>query len=200
MICRNHVDVSEGVRRCSRCGGTFCNNCLVGIGGQSYCAGCKTEQLLDARSGVDRSVLGYTTVLKRFGALILDSILLAIPNYACMFLIMFLIGTFPGQQPASPEASLLILLIYIPIISFPILYEGLMLSLKNGQTVGKMAVSARVVRADGSSISTGQAWGRAVMRTLLGCLMGIDYLPALFTQEKTTLHDMIVGTRVVDVY
>ena len=199
MICRNHVDVSEGVRRCARCGGTFCNNCLVNIGDRSYCAGCKTEQLLDARSGVDRSTLVYTTVLKRFGAMILDGIILAIPNYACMFAIMFAVGAFSGKTP-DPNASLWFLLIYIPIISFPILYEGLMLSLKNGQTVGKLALSTRVVRPDGSPISAGQAWGRAAMRTLLGCLMGIDYLPALFTQEKTTLHDMIVGTRVVDVY
>lgn len=199
MICRNHVDVSEGVRRCSRCGGTFCRNCLVNVGDQSYCAGCKTEQLLDVRSGVDRTTLTYTTVLKRFGAMLLDGIVLAIPIYACMFLIMFAIGAFPGQNP-NPEASLWMLLIYIPSIGFPILYEALMLSLRNGQTVGKLALGARVVRADGSPISTGQAWGRAAMRTVLGCLMGLDYLPALFTQEKTTLHDMIVGTRVVDVY
>jgi uncharacterized RDD family membrane protein YckC len=198
MICRNHVDVSEGVRRCSRCGSTFCNNCLVDIGGRSYCAACKTEQLLDARSGVDRSNLTYTTVLKRFGAMLLDGVILAVPNYACMFGIMFATGAMTGKT--NPSANLWILLIYIPILAFPILYEGLMLSLKNGQTVGKMALSARVVRPDGSSITKGQAWGRAVMRTILGCLMGIDYLPALFTQEKTTLHDMVVGTRVVDTY
>jgi uncharacterized RDD family membrane protein YckC len=198
MICRNHVDVSEGVRRCSRCGGTFCSNCLVNIGDRPYCAGCKTEHLLDARSGVDRTTLTYTTVLKRFGAMFLDGLILAIPNYVCMFGIMFATGAFTGK--ADPNASLWILLIYIPILIFPILYEGLMLSLKNGQTVGKIALSARVVRPDGSPITRGQAWGRPAMRMVLGCLMGVDYLPALFTQEKTTLHDMIVGTRVVDVY
>ena len=45
-----------------------------------------------------------------------------------------------------------------------------MLSMKNGQTVGKMALRLRVVRPDGSPITTGQAWGRAVMRLVLGCL------------------------------
>jgi uncharacterized RDD family membrane protein YckC len=199
MICRNHVDVSEGVRRCTRCGGAFCSNCLVNIGDYPYCATCKAEHLLDARSGVDRTMLSYTTVLKRFGAMILDGFILAIPNYACMFAIMFALGTFSGKTP-NPEDSLWILLIYIPMLGFPILYEGLMLSLKNGQTVGKMALSARVVRVDGSPITRGQAWGRAAMRTVLGCMMGIDYIPAFFTDERTTLHDMIVGTRVVDVY
>ena len=57
MICRNHVDVSEGIRRCGRCGATFCRDCLVDIGGVPYCATCKTEQLLDARSGVQRTAL-----------------------------------------------------------------------------------------------------------------------------------------------
>ncbi|HYC93230.1 MAG TPA: RDD family protein [Thermoanaerobaculia bacterium] len=196
MICRNHVDVSEGVRRCARCGGTFCSNCLVGIGGQSYCAGCKTEQLLDARSGVDRSRLNYTTVLKRFGGMLLDNLVLSVPNI--IFIVIILVATGAFTDP--DKAGLWIQLVNIPAIGLAITYEALMLSLKNGQTLGKMAVGARVVRPDGSRISTGQAWGRAAMRTVLGCLVILDYLPALFTEEKTTLHDMIAGTRVVDVY
>ena len=73
-----------------------------------------------------------------------------------------------------------------------------MLSMKNGQTVGKMALRLRVVRPDGSRISNGQAWGRAVMRLVLGCLFIVDYIPYFFTDEKTTLHDMVAGTRVVE--
>jgi uncharacterized RDD family membrane protein YckC len=73
-----------------------------------------------------------------------------------------------------------------------------MLQFKDGQTLGKMALKVRVVRPDGSPMSTGQVWGRVVMRTVLGCLWIVDYIPAFFTQEKTTLHDMIAGTRVVD--
>lgn len=197
MICRNHVDVSEGVRRCARCGGTFCPDCLVPIGGHPYCATCKTEQVLDVRSGVDRSRLTYGTVGKRFGAMILDNIILAVPIYALMFGVMGATGMFtnPGKEP-SP----LILLIYIPALSFPILYEGLMLQMKQGQTVGKMALKLRVVRPDGSPISSGQAWGRAAMRLVLGCLWIVDYIPAFFTDEKTTLHDLVAGTRVVEIY
>ena len=72
MICRNHVDVSAGVRRCSRCGGTFCGDCLVDISGKPYCATCKTEQLLDVRSGVDVGVLDYASVPRRFVAQMID--------------------------------------------------------------------------------------------------------------------------------
>lgn len=198
MICRNHVDVSQGVRRCSRCGTTFCSDCLVTIQDRPYCATCKNEQLLDVRSGVDRTRLAYAGIGKRFGAMILDNIILAIPMYALMFGVIFATGSF--EQFAGDEPGPWLLLIYIPAFSLPVLYEGLMLSLKDGQTVGKLAVKIRVVRADGSPITTGQAWGRAAMRVVLGCLWIVDYIPAFFTDEKTTLHDLVAGTRVVEVY
>jgi uncharacterized RDD family membrane protein YckC len=197
MICRNHLDVAEGVRRCSRCGATFCRDCLVHIQGQPYCATCKNEQLLDVRSGVDRTQMSYATILKRFGAVVLDNIIQAIPIYAMMFGVLFATGAFnnPGGEP-----SLWVLLMYIPAFTIPIVYEGLMLSLKNGQTLGKMALHVRVVRPDGSPISNGQAWGRAAMRLVLSCLWIVDYIPAFFTNEKTTLHDLVVGTRVIEEY
>jgi uncharacterized RDD family membrane protein YckC len=197
MICRNHVDVSEGVRRCARCGGTFCGDCLVNIQGQPYCAVCKSEQLLDVRSGVDRVHMQYGTVLKRFGAIFLDGLIQAVPIYAIMFGIMGAAGMFSGggRQP-NP---LVFLAIYPPAFAIPLLYEALMLSMKNGQTVGKMALGLRVVRPDGSPISTGQAWGRAGMRLVLNCFWIVDYIPAFFTDEKTTIHDLVAGTRVVDI-
>jgi uncharacterized RDD family membrane protein YckC len=195
MICRNHVDVSEGVRRCSRCGAGFCGDCLVTIDGRPYCATCKTEQLMDVRSGVDRTSMSYGGMLKRFGAQILDGLLQAVPSYAIMFAVMF--GSGMMNNP-SAEPSPLLLVMYIPFFLIPVVYEGLMLSLKDGQTVGKMALNLRVVRPDGSSITRGQAWGRAVMRVVLSCLWIVDYIPAFFTDEKTTLHDLVAGTRVIE--
>lgn len=194
MICRNHVDVAEGVRRCSRCGGTYCPNCLVTIQDRPFCATCKTEQLMDVRSGVDRTRLVYGGFWARFGAQIIDGIIQAVPSYAIMFAVLISTGMFSGKVEPSP----LMFLAYIPFYLFPILYEGTMLSLKNGQTVGKMALRLRVVRPDGSRITAGQAWGRAAMRLILGCLIIADYIPFFFTEEKTTLHDMVAGTRVVE--
>lgn len=194
MICRNHIDVSEGVRQCTRCGGTFCGNCLVDIGDHPYCADCKTQQLLDARSGVDRTVLQYASLLKRFGAVLLDNLVLCIPNVALVAVVLTLTGSWSDPNEAGGWMQLA----NVPAFAFAIGYEALMLILKNGQTLGKMATGVRVVRPDGSPITNGQAWGRAVMRTVLGCLIIVDYIPAFFTEEKTTLHDMIAGTRVVD--
>jgi len=192
MLCRNHVDVAEGVRRCAQCGSPFCPDCLVEISGRPYCGTCKTEQLLDVRSGVDRSQLQHATILRRFGAVFLDSLLIVIPMY--MIIGVLFVTTKDGQQPNE-----LINLISLPFALISIVYEGMMLKYKDGQTLGKMAMKVRVVRPDGSPITSGQGWGRVVMRTILGCLWIVDYIPAFFTPERTTLHDMVAGTRVIDV-
>src|ERR1700741_961572 len=193
MLCRNHIDVDEGVRRCARCGAPFCPDCLVELSGRPYCGTCKSEQLLDVRSGADRSIMQYSTILRRFGAVFLDGLLVVIPMYAVIGFVVFL-----PMSRGEETNPLLINLISIPFALLSLLYEALMLQYKNGQTLCKMGPKVRVVRPDGAPISTGQAWGRVVMRTVLGCLWIVDYIPAFFTPEKTTLHDMIAGTRVVD--
>ncbi len=194
MLCRNHIDVDAGVRRCARCGMPFCPDCLVEISGRPYCLMCKSEQLLDVRSGVDRLQVQYATILRRFGAYFLDQILMAIPMWALMAFFVFLPAS-RGEQP-NPLFNIVL----FPFSFLALFYEGLMLQYKNGQTLGKMVTKVRVVRPDGSPISPGQAWGRSVMRVVLGCLVIGDIIPAFFTLEKTTLHDMIAGTRVVDAY
>ena len=195
LPCRNHPDVIEGVRHCSRCGGPFCNDCLVTIGDRVYCATCKSEQLLDVQSGVDHTVLPYSGIGKRFAAVFIDSLIFNLPLYFVMFWLMFE-PIRRGQQPPF----------WINFIGFPVMflnffYESLMLQYKNGQTLGKMAMKIRVVRPDGSPISPGQAWGRAGMRVIIGLLCcGLpDYIPAFFRPDKTTLHDMAATTRVVDI-
>jgi len=194
LACRNHPDVIEGIRHCSRCGGQFCTDCVVTINDRLYCATCKGEQLLDVRSGVDRTRLNFASILKRFGGIFIDGLIINLPLYFIMFGLMFSTMNRHGQP--NP----LINLISIPFMFVNLIYEALMLSMKNGQTLGKMAMHVRVVRPDGSPITTGQAWGRAALRTVLGCLWIVDYIPAFFTDEKTTLHDMAAGTRVVEIY
>jgi uncharacterized RDD family membrane protein YckC len=197
MICRNHPDVAEGVRRCANCSIPYCSDCLVELQGRPYCANCKNEKLLDVRSGVDRTTLNYAPILKRFGAQFIDGLLLSIPTYMIMFALLLGTGMMSGQ---GGEPNPLINLIGIPLSFIGLVYEGLMLQYKGGQTLGKMALGLKVVRMDGSPITPGQAWGRAGLRMVVAfCCCGLpDYIPAFFTDEKTTLHDMAAGTRVVE--
>jgi uncharacterized RDD family membrane protein YckC len=198
MTCRNHPDVSEDLRRCSRCGGTFCRDCLVDMQGLPYCAACKSEQLLDVRSGVDRTVRQYAGIGARFGAMFIDGLIVNIPMMGV--LIFFAVFAAMSTAKTQSEPPFWINFISIPFMFVSFFYEALMLQYKKGQTLGKMAVKVKVVRVDGSDISSGQAWGRAGMRLVLGCFWIADYIPAFFTQDKTTLHDMVAGTRVVEIY
>jgi len=199
MICRNHVDVSEGVRRCTRCGGAYCSDCLVSIYDRPFCATCKTEQLLDVRSGVNRSQITYAGFWPRFGAYLIDGLIVAAPIVVIVGAI-FAVTIF--KAPQSAAAVGIMMLAYIPAYLFPVLYEALMLSMREGQTIGKKVLRLRVVRLDGSPISTGQAWGRAAIRLVFQftCAGIIDYIFYFFTNEKTTLHDMVAGTRVIESY
>lgn len=192
MFCRNHVDVSQGVRECSRCGQPFCPDCLVEIQGMPYCATCKSEHLLDVRSGVDKTTLDYAGIGRRFVAVFIDGLITGIPGMIIVF--AFLMPTLRAGGNAQPPQFFNAWFIIPSIIA--VIYEAMMLKSK-GQTLGKMAMKIKVVRPDGSQISGGQAWGRAVARTLLGILYIVDYIPALFTKERTTLHDMAARTRVV---
>ena len=195
LACRNHPDVIEAIRHCTRCGGRFCNDCLVTIDGRLYCGTCKSEHLLDVRSGVDRTVLNLAGPGKRFVALFLDRLIILVPTY-----VLFVVALF-ASAGASDEPSPWVMLLVIPLVFAMPVYEGLMTQHKNGQTLGKMVMKIRVVRADGSKITPGQAWGRAFMRLILeGCISIIDYIPAYFTDQKTTIHDMVAQTRVVEIY
>ncbi|HEX2059705.1 MAG TPA: hypothetical protein VHK90_03110, partial [Thermoanaerobaculia bacterium] len=97
MLCRNHVEVAEGVRRCARCQVPFCPDCLVEIQGRPYCATCKTEQLMDVRSGVDRTLLPYASPWKRLGAIILDGLLINLPLYLVFIVLSFVLSDTPGE-------------------------------------------------------------------------------------------------------
>ena len=184
MICRNHVDVSEGVRRCARCGATFCRDCLVEIAGRPYCATCKTEQLLDVRSGVQAGVLDLAPISRRFWAYLLDTIVLYIVSTA----VGAVIGLAAARTGATPVLTCVSALLSILIT---VSYNAVLVAAK-GQTVGKMALKIKVVSETGADATTGQAWGRA-----FADLIPFSKFVALFNERKG-IHDMLAHTRVVN--
>lgn len=199
MICRNHVDVAEGVRLCARCRQPYCTDCLVTIQGQPYCAVCKTEKLLDVQSGSDAAVLRLASIGRRFAAQWVDSFIFSLPLMVVMFggMMFFAFSHQGDRADPSPMFGIGVLaLIFVYIIGY-IVYDALMTA-RRGQTLGKMLLHIRVVRPDGSPVSTSQAWGRAVVRGVMVHLLAlVNYLPVFFTNEKTCVHDMAAKTRVV---
>jgi len=184
MICRNHVDVSEGVRRCSRCGSTFCRDCLVDIGGKPFCAMCKTEQLLDVRSGVS-GPLDLAAIGRRFWAVLADGVLLYIVNSA----IGFALG---AAMRASGSRTLGCVGLLVGLV-VGITYDAFLVA-NGGQTLGKRALRIKVVDETGADVTTAQAWGRALAK-----IIPFSQVVALFNNERKGIHDMLAHTRVVNV-
>lgn len=66
-----------------------------------------------------------------------------------------------------------------------------------GQTIGKMALSLRVIGDDGRPIDAAGGMLRALGCMLVPVTLGLSYLPAIFTSDHRALHDRLAGTRVV---
>lgn len=199
MPCKNHPYVEDNLTRCSRCAEAFCPDCIVEIGGQPYCLGCKTESMRDLRSGVPVHELDAASIGRRFVALWIDGLILTIPLVITVFLVFLPLGFLADEAAETPLALVAQLVISLLFAAAFVLYEGLMLA-SGGQTLGKKVMSLKVVTAEGNEIAKGQAWTRAVCRQLLSfvpCLGMIDYLVA-FGQEKTCIHDIMAKTRVVN--
>jgi uncharacterized RDD family membrane protein YckC len=191
--CVNHPAVNVGLVRCRRCGQTFCRSCVVALRAQYYCARCKQEQVRDIQSGTEAGVLELASVGRRFGALWVDSVVL-IALFIPLSIALGMAAAAAGK--AEPGLGFNILVMFL-VAGVWFLYEGLMLS-SRGQTLGKMAVGIKVVTPEGRDITGGQAWGRALVRQVFFEYVALlNYLPALFTKQKTAIHDLVAKTRVV---
>src|SRR5258707_7111558 len=163
-----HPAVLDNLNPCSRCGKTFCPDCLVELKGNRFCAACKAEAVKDMQSGVSGTGLPLATVGRRFAAMIVDGLIQAVVWVPLLFLLGFFTVKVRGTGAAG-EAGAMGAQIIFQIIIFGIMlaYEGLFLQLKSA-TPGKMALGLRVVTAEGNPVSAGPAWLRPVIRSLLG--------------------------------
>jgi uncharacterized RDD family membrane protein YckC len=200
MACPNHASVELGLQRCARCAESFCADCVVWLRGAAYCPACKIQHVRDILSGIVPGALDLAAVGRRFLALWLDSMLTTMVSYALILPLVIGAGALSAAagRGSSALSVVAVALMYPVLFGIPLVYEALMLR-RRGQTLGKMALGLRVVTPDGNDISTGQAWGRAGLRLVLGTCLIIDYIPAFLTREKTCLHDLIAKTRVVRV-
>ncbi|HEY2323854.1 MAG TPA: RDD family protein [Thermoanaerobaculia bacterium] len=142
------------------------------------------------RSGIERGTLDLAGIGRRFGAAFLDGILMWIP-------IGIMIASLGLARATSIRFAGGWNFWFLIPSAIGITYQATMLAAR-GQTLGKMALKVKVVAADGTELTGGQAWGRELARAVLGFLYVVDYIPAFFTKEKTTLHDLVAKTRVVN--
>ncbi len=88
--------------------------------------------------------------------------------------------------------------IYIVMFVINILYFSLMESSARQGTIGKNLMKIKVSDMDGHRIPFSKALIRTLSKILSGAVLLIGFLMAAFTARRQALHDMLVGTIVVD--
>jgi uncharacterized RDD family membrane protein YckC len=124
---------------------------------------------------------------QRFGARLLDSMVLAVP----MFFFLALIG---ATQSAALAGLWLLSLVLCPAVYFISAWAG------NGRTIGYRAMGIRLVRTDGGQPSLGAAIARYV--TLFACMffffpgiLGAMWM--LWDDRRQGWHDKVADTLVI---
>jgi uncharacterized RDD family membrane protein YckC len=119
----------------------------------------------------------YGTFGERFLAALIDSLILAIPNLICQYLLG------------------------IPFLGLVVdwLYFAYMESGSNQATIGKKVMGLKVTNLAGEKITFAQATGRYFGKLVSAIILFIGYLMMLWDDKKQTLHDKMAGTLVVKI-
>ena len=188
-------DTAEAV--CAECGNIFRKEDMIPHGNAFICANCKPVfmQKLAEGAKIHTGALEYASIGTRFGALVLDNILLSVVGMVIQF---GTTGLLMSAVSSNPTEVLLVQLINVAIqLLIAMAYETLMIG-KYGATLGKMACKIKVVTADGGRVTYARALGRYFAKILSQMICLIGYIMAIFDkEERRALHDRICNTRVV---
>ncbi len=171
----------------------FCQNCGKEISPQAVsCPNCghpgpgHRPNPLDAIGGPVVAA-PYASYGQRVGAFLIDGVIILV-------ILFILAGILAARDNLGP--AVVFGLFGLASVVYKPLMEG-----SRGQTLGKMAVNIKVVRAvDAGPIGYGEAFMRWFIATLIGFVpfgSFIDLLWPLWDQHKQTLHDKVAKTIVV---
>ena len=118
----------------------------------------------------------------RFVALLIDTIILS--------LLIGVVGSIFGSQTVVWAFGLFSFFIFLTYFTY---LEG-----STGQTVGKMLMKIKVIRADGGKVDMKQAFTRNILRVIDGLLVySIGAILIWKSDKKQRLGDSIAKTEVV---
>ncbi len=180
-----------------------CPQCnTLNMNGANFCATCGSN--LSGATTAPIVYKAYSGFWQRFGAYIIDSILLSIVSGICITIMMVVLGGAmvfsTGFHDLTSIAYGLGMAFSIVLLSTLInwLYYTLMESSSYQATIGKMALSMVVIDEFGGRISFARANGRYWSKILSAMFLWAGYIMAAFTEKKQALHDLIATTFVVD--
>ncbi len=159
--------------------------------------------------GLEKQEKEYAGFWIRFGAYLIDGIILSIP--LAIFMIIFsliFIGEIVFLNPTSSQfeaelsgpkvvSFLATYFIFCLVALFgSMAYFAGFQSSKMQATPGKLLFGLKVVDIQGNRITFWRGLGRYFAMILSG-IFYIGYIIAAFTEKKQALHDMIAGTYVI---
>lgn len=142
---------------------------------------------------------------RRLAALFIDSMVVGFAYYLVLIVCVIVLGVggtlLMRNQTGSEGAAAMIGMMALVYLLYPAIsaayYAGFESSGKQA-TLGKMAVGIKVTDAEGRRLTLGRALLRWLAVFVNYITLYIGYLMAAFTERKQGLHDMVVGTLVVD--
>jgi uncharacterized RDD family membrane protein YckC len=157
----------------------------------SYPSDAAEREAEVATPAAERDYAGWWS---RVGALLIDTLLLAVPFVA---IIVAVAATADENDDAAwGLAGVAYLLSFVvPFVYFTFMHGG-----ERGQTIGKRATGIRVVDKDGGRLGHGRALGRYAFMFVLGIFavpLLLDYLWPLWDDKNQALHDKVVNSLVV---
>ena len=194
----------SGTLYCAECGRPSTADELARFGDLLVCPMCKATYAQKLREGVaPAATVEYAGFWIRFVAWVIDAVILmvvgGIVQFATLGSMVNIQPIQPGGDPMAAFGAVMGRLGVVSLINLVIAcsYEAFFLSSSLSATPGKLALSLKVVRPDGSRLTLGRAVGRYFAKFLSGLILCIGYIIAGFDAQKRALHDMICDTRVV---
>ena len=108
-----------------------------------------------------------------------------------------------AEQDQEPSPEMIVAIVSSAFVYIALafvgqwLYDALLTSSSWQATIGKRVLRLKVVDEAGNRISFGRATGRFFAKILSSMFFCIGFLMIAFTEQKTGLHDMLAGTRVL---
>ncbi len=204
VVSLSKTAVPAGQVQCSQCGRNFAADDVVRIGNADVCAECKPMFIQRLREGAVVTVQPYAGFWIRFGAALLDYLIL-VPLWA-VYLGVFFIFLLPRIAEASRNAEDATGAIGFQIVNLALslvlqlllgIYSAYCVS-RYGGTPGKRICKLRVVRSDGTrEVAFWRAVGRYFSKAFISKIFLVGYIFIIFDDRKRGLHDMICDTCVV---
>lgn len=153
----------------------------------------KSGEAASAAADTVAALMEMPSLGVRVGAGLIDLALLVGIDAAVLYLTLRITGLQNTLEdlrvlPPIPFIGFLVILAFGYVAAFTV---------AGGQTIGKMALSLRVIGDDGRPVDAAGGMLRALGCMLVPLTLGLSYLPALFTSDHRALHDRLAGTRVV---